>query len=81
MNPTRSTSYRCDICAALHSEEKDAQTCCAPLATIVDTWVCAECGYETEHEDSARHCCLDDDIVLPATPAQLEAAGQRRLPL
>lgn len=28
-----------------------------------------------------KYQCLDEDIVLPATPMQLEAAGQRRLPI
>lgn len=81
MNPTRSTKYRCTECGELHESEDYAQSCCAPDVKEVATWICAECGDETDDEEMARLCCLDDDVVLPATPAQLEAAGQQRLPL
>jgi len=40
---------------------------------------CNECGDLYGDEDQARYCCLDEDVVLPATPGQLEAAGQQRL--
>lgn len=81
MNPTRSTKYRCSECGELHTYEDDAQSCCAPDVKEVTTWICAECGDETDNEEMALHCCLDEDVILPATPAQLEAAGQQRLPL
>ena len=81
MNPIRSTKYRCTECGELHTWEDDAKSCCAPEVREVVTWVCDECGDETDDEDIARYCCMDEDIVLPPTPAQLEAAGQQRLAL
>lgn len=81
MNPIRSTSFRCGDCGDLYSCEDSALACCAERPEEVKTWKCAECGDETDDEDMARYCCLDEDIVLPPTPAQLEAAGQQRLSL
>lgn len=81
MNPTRTSNFRCGECGELYGYEEDALTCCAPKAEEVLCWKCAECGDETDDEDMARYCCLDEDVVLPPTPAQLEAAGQQRLSL
>lgn len=83
MNPTRATRYRCAECGELHSRRDWAEECCQPMVYEVTAHVCAECGqeYEDEDEDMARYCCLDEDVVLPPTPAQLEAAGQQRLSL
>jgi hypothetical protein len=81
MNPNLSKAWRCNECGELHTCEDDAKVCCAPNVSQVVTWKCDECGYETENEEEARYCCLDEDVVLPATPAQLEAAGQQRLAL
>lgn len=81
MNPTRTNLYRCGKCGDLHDWEDEAIECCAPEAILVPSWKCAECGDVSADEDTARYCCLDEETVLPATPAQLEAAGQERLAL
>lgn len=79
MNPVRTSGFKCGECGDLHTWEEDAQQCCAPTVEEFDLWKCGECGDEYDDEDQARYCCLDEAIVLPATPAQLEAAGQQRL--
>lgn len=79
MNPARTTAWRCGDCREWHEYEDDAISCCALLPDEVTSWKCTECGHISEDEDTARYCCLDEDVVLPATPAQLEAAGQQRL--
>ena len=81
MNPIRCTNFRCGECGDLYSCEDSALACCAPHATEVACWKCTECGDEYDDEGEARYCCLDEDVVLPATPGQLEAAGQQRLSL
>ncbi len=81
MNPTRCTNFRCGDCGEIYGSEDSALACCAPKAEEVKCWKCAECGDEMDDEDMARYCCLDEDVVLPPTPEQLEAAGQQRLPL
>jgi hypothetical protein len=81
MNPIMFITYRCPECEDLHSFEEDAKACCAPEAEQVCIWRCDECGHETDDEDMARYCCLPEDVELPATPQQLEAAGQQRLAL
>lgn len=81
MNPTRVTKYQCLTCDGLHGTYFGAEDCCPPEAQEVTCWECAECGDVHTKEETARYCCLDEDIVLPATLAQLEAAGQQRLPL
>lgn len=79
MNPVRTSGFKCSECGELHTWEEDAQLCCPRDVSEVDMWKCTECGNEYDDEDQARYCCLDEDIVLPATAAQLEAAGQQRL--
>jgi hypothetical protein len=81
MNPIKASGFKCGECGDLHSCEYSALECCAPDAEEVDLWKCTECLSEYDDEDQARYCCLDEDIVLPATPGQLEAAGQQRLAL
>jgi len=81
MNPVRTSGFKCGDCGDLYSDEDSAVMCCAPNAEEADLWKCTECGGEHDDEDAARYCCLDEDVVLPATPAQLEAAGQQRLAL
>jgi hypothetical protein len=81
MNPTRTLLYRCGECHDLHRFKDDAIACCAPDIEKVPSWVCAECGDVSDDEDTARYCCLDEEIILPASPGQLEAAGQKRLAL
>ena len=81
MNPTRIDQYRCGGCGDVHMFEDDAISCCAPNVIAVPCWRCTECGEISEDEDTARYCCLDEEIILPASPGQLEAAGQQRLAL
>lgn len=81
MNPTRTREFACRLCGDLLHFEEDAPTCCGEKAIVVDAWKCSECGYvyNDDDEEQARYCCLDEEAVLPATPKQLEAAGQERL--
>ncbi|MGA8147795.1 MAG: hypothetical protein WB870_09515 [Gallionellaceae bacterium] len=81
MNPTISIQYRCGLCNELYRCEGDAQECCRREPNEAPVWTCAECDTEYGEEDMARYCCLDHDAVLPPTQEQLEAAGQKRLPL
>lgn len=81
MNPTRVTKYQCPSCGVLHDHDFQAEDCCPPEVDEVTCWECPVCFDVHEDEEKARHCCLDEDVILPATPAQLEAAGQQRLRL
>lgn len=79
MNPTRVIKFQCPTCNELYDYSLEAEDCCPPEASEVTCWECTECGDVHTNEEKARYCCLDEDIVLPATPMQLEAAGQQRL--
>lgn len=81
MNQIRLTKYRCPTCNEIHDSEWVAEDCCPPEAEEVTVWQCAECLDVHDTEDEARLCCWDGETVLPPTPAELEAAGQQRLPL
>lgn len=81
MSPTLHRMFECGECGDLHEHDYDAEECCMPVVSEVNAWACAECGFITKDEEAARYCCLAEDITLPATPRQLEAAGQQRLSL
>jgi hypothetical protein len=81
MNPARKYKFQCPTCEELYHSRLEAEDCCPQEADRVTCWECAECGGLHQDEDKARYCCLDEDVVLPATPMQLEAAGQQRLPI
>lgn len=81
MNPTRKFKFQCPVCDELYHSRLEAEECCPREAEQTMCWECTECNGLYQSEDAARYCCLDEGVVLPATPMQLEAAGQRRLPL
>jgi len=71
--------FRCGECSTLHSQEYQAQECCAP--EISEIYMCPQCGSEQVCEEDAFDCCdMDPDAPPPmASPRDRERAGQLRL--
>lgn len=73
-------AWRCGDCEAAYDNEDDARECCAPL--IEAGYLCPVCRGFLLHEKDAIACCdWDPETPIPPTAAELEAAGQMRLPL
>lgn len=76
--------FECPVCHDLHSRAIDAEGCC-PREEVRRVWICTECETEHETEPAAVECCADEedeaDPTRPtASPAELEMAGQMRIP-
>lgn len=72
--------WRCGNCGQDHDDPVDAGNCCQP--DIEEILICEYCGTECQDEKEARACCQDIEESIggpPATPLELEAAGQQRL--
>jgi hypothetical protein len=72
--------FQCGRCYETHSDETDAQDCCAPEVRAI--YQCPECALDYDARDAAVACCPAEGdrhgITRPA-PLQLEAAGQQRI--
>lgn len=78
---TMHTKYRCEECGEIHEEESEAVECCQPGVTEI--FQCSVCHATFDDDEVAEEHCWehsDDEPDVP-TPAELEAAGQQRLPL
>jgi DNA-directed RNA polymerase subunit RPC12/RpoP len=75
------TKYRCEECGEIHEEEGEARECCPP--EISEIYQCSVCHKTFADEDVADEHCWEHSDDEPAVPthAELEAAGQQRLPL
>lgn len=73
--------WKCPDCGELHDDEYDARECCPPQ--VWAAFVCPICTEEHRDEIAAIDCCGFDPDAPPPPPsaAELEAAGQMRLPL
>lgn len=80
MNPHIKRAWQCDLCAFIYEDEEDAIDCCRP--GITERYLCPICKDDHDVEDAAIACCdFDPDgPPPPPSPAELEAAGQTRLP-
>ena len=84
MNPTQITQFQCPTCGDMHDWDDEAEDCCPPEAEEVTVWRCGNCDETYDDQDHARLCCWDGETELEPympTPAELEAAGQQRIPL
>lgn len=81
MNPICVEKYKCGKCDELHEYEEAAMECCAPEVEEVTRWKYEDCDAEYDDITEARLCCWDGVTVFLPTPAELEAAGQKRLAL
>lgn len=72
--------WRCNACRFTHDDEDDARECCQP--SITEGYECPVCG-EFHAEEAEAIACHDWDPerTIPPSAAELEAAGQLRLPL
>ena len=72
--------YICGECSERHDDELDARDCCQP--TITEVVICPVCDDEHHSEEAALACCdTDPDFLQRPSHAELEAAGQMRLPI
>jgi hypothetical protein len=65
--------WKCDACGDFHRLELNAKTCCT------SGFICVVCGVDWQSEEEATECCSIEYIAPPATPAELEQAGQQRI--
>lgn len=73
-------AWRCGDCETVHDNEDDARECCAPR--IEEGYLCPVCrGFLLREEDALACHNWDPEKPIPPTAAELEAAGQLRLPL
>ena len=70
--------WRCEECTTLHDHVEDAENCCQPVVT--KRWICRACEEEHDSKHEAESCC-EEAQDSPPTAAELEAAGQERLPI
>jgi len=75
------TKYRCDECGEIHEEESEAQACCEK--EVSEIYQCSVCHLRFGNDMAAEEHCWEHDDDEPDVPtaAELEAAGQQRLPL
>lgn len=75
------TKFRCDECGEIHEDLSDARECCPP--GVSEIYQCSVCHEKFEDDMVAEEHCFEHDDNEPdvPTPAELEAAGQQRLPL
>jgi hypothetical protein len=72
--------YICGECDERHDYELDAVDCCP--TKITEVFICPVCQEEHHCEDEALDCCnTDPDFLQTPSHAELEAAGQMRLPI
>ena len=84
MNAKPVTQFQCPTCGEMHEWDDDTDDCCPAGVEKVTVWECGNCGTTYDDQDDARHCCWDGETDLEpyiTTPAELEIAGQQRLPL
>ena len=66
----------CGECGTLYDSELNARACCQP--DVTHAWECPRCGECSGTFESAAMCC--DDTPIVTTAAELETAGQERMP-
>ena len=72
--------WQCSRCDELHTCEDSAESCCP--TEVYEVFVCPVCADVYDDEQSSLDCCDTDlDVMTAPTHAELEAAGQMRLPL
>jgi hypothetical protein len=72
--------YQCSRCGDVHDFEDDAGDCCRP--DVREIYECPSCKRIYHEMSSAVACCGFDENALPVvSAAEMERAGQLRLPL
>lgn len=79
--PESCLAWRCNECLAAYTDEDEALDCCQP--TISEGFICPTCRTFHKGEEAAIDCCgwSPEDPPPRPTHAELEAAGQMRLPI
>lgn len=88
MNAIEKEAWACGTCGHVWTgigSHDDAEQCCVAPPEECTAWQCAECLTRFPSRAEADACCLPEGeacaILNTPTPAELEAAGQMRLPL
>ncbi len=78
---TMHTKFRCDECGSVFEDDDNARECCQPR--ISEVYQCSVCHAVFDDESVADEHCWEhaDDEPDAPTHAELEAAGQQRLPI
>lgn len=84
MNPKTLHDYvrfQCGECLGIYDDIDDAYECCRP--EVREVVICPTCESPHADEEEAAACCEFDPDAPPPRPsaAELEAAGQLRLPI